>query len=69
MRLISTVSVTRARYLPHIVNRSVGRLYRGLVPPLLLEAPKRAVKLYVVPAVFPMAGSELTGSRIIGRGQ
>ncbi|KAI6118413.1 mitochondrial carrier [Pisolithus sp. B1] len=24
--------------------RSVGRLYRGLVPPLLLEAPKRAVK-------------------------
>lgn len=25
----------------------VGRLYRGLVPPLLLEAPKRAVKLLV----------------------
>ncbi|KAJ7930597.1 mitochondrial carrier domain-containing protein [Mycena leptocephala] len=24
----------------------VGRLYRGLVPPLLLEAPKRAVKLH-----------------------
>lgn len=23
---------------------SVGRLYRGLVPPLMLEAPKRAVK-------------------------
>ena len=28
-------------YLP---LHSVGRLYRGLVPPLLLEAPKRAVK-------------------------
>ncbi|KAF7333684.1 ODC2-mitochondrial 2-oxodicarboxylate carrier [Mycena sanguinolenta] len=27
-----------------------GRLYRGLVPPLLLEAPKRAVKLHVYAA-------------------
>ncbi|KAG5733157.1 hypothetical protein E4T56_gene18758, partial [Termitomyces sp. T112] len=27
-----------------IREEGVGRLYRGLVPPLLLEAPKRAVK-------------------------
>ncbi|KAF9522612.1 mitochondrial carrier domain-containing protein [Crepidotus variabilis] len=27
-----------------IAQEGVGRLYRGLVPPLLLEAPKRAVK-------------------------
>ncbi|EEB92074.1 hypothetical protein MPER_09470, partial [Moniliophthora perniciosa FA553] len=27
-----------------IKEEGVGRLYRGLVPPLLLEAPKRAVK-------------------------
>jgi len=27
-----------------IKDEGVGRLYRGLVPPLLLEAPKRAVK-------------------------
>lgn len=27
-----------------IAQEGIGRLYRGLVPPLLLEAPKRAVK-------------------------
>ncbi|KIM89830.1 hypothetical protein PILCRDRAFT_197120 [Piloderma croceum F 1598] len=27
-----------------IAEEGIGRLYRGLVPPLLLEAPKRAVK-------------------------
>lgn len=26
------------------MSPSFGRLYRGLVPPLMLEAPKRAVK-------------------------
>jgi solute carrier family 25 2-oxodicarboxylate transporter 21 len=26
------------------ISASVGRLYKGLVPPLLLEAPKRATK-------------------------
>ena len=29
------------------LDPSVGRLYRGLLPPLLMEAPKRATKLYV----------------------
>ncbi|KAJ3717626.1 hypothetical protein DFJ43DRAFT_1043056 [Lentinula guzmanii] len=29
-----------------IKEEGAGRLYRGLVPPLLLEAPKRAVKLW-----------------------
>ena len=31
----------------HAASFSFGRLYRGLLPPLLMEAPKRATKLYV----------------------
>lgn len=27
-----------------VASEGIGRLYRGLVPPLMLEAPKRAVK-------------------------
>ena len=27
-----------------IASEGAGRLYRGLIPPLMLEAPKRAVK-------------------------
>ena len=39
-----TYPQTNSQYTYTPSFHSVGRLYRGLVPPLLLEAPKRAVK-------------------------
>jgi len=41
-RGVSPSMVTSLRNI--IVHEGVGRLYKGLVPPLLLEAPKRATK-------------------------
>lgn len=42
--LVTTLRSAEADPLHVVLARRVGRLYRGLVPPLMLEAPKRAVK-------------------------
>jgi solute carrier family 25 2-oxodicarboxylate transporter 21 len=44
-----------------IASEGVGRLYRGMVPPLMLEAPKRAVK-FAANDFWGKTYREMTGS-------